>query len=243
MSWRNALAMLKHNYGVRRIGREDVAGRSAEILEFHPEDEALPVQAFWIDRETGLILQRHAYLKDGSWDYRSHFIRLDLPAELSPDRFKPSLPEEISLVKKPLEPTFFSPEEIAARFGAALDVPESLPQGFHFESGGVRTLNGAAVAHLRYTDGINVVSVFQSTGTTPFKAPAQAERLKIGGQPGWLCALEEQKILGWRDARRAGPSAGRQVVLIGSISREALVRMAEAFAPAVSQTGKSLKGE
>lgn len=222
MNWRHTLLLLRQNYAVRQAGQEAVAGVIADILEFIPQNAEQPAEQLWIDPGSGAILKTRAWLQNGSWEYSAAFTRINFPDDLPAGEFVLTLPEGVSFVEQPAEATYFSPAEVIARMDGVIGAPALLPEGFHFESASVKAIGGARVAHLRYSDGLNVASVFESTGTLPWQIPPQAESFQILGRTAWLTVLEEQKILGWTD----GPLHG---VVLGAMSREALVRLAEAL--------------
>jgi DNA-directed RNA polymerase specialized sigma24 family protein len=72
------------------VGREDVAGRAAWVLDWSTASS--PVYRFWIDAERGVLLRRRVYtdhnLKSIFVDIRVDAIYFDIP--LSPTLFEPS---------------------------------------------------------------------------------------------------------------------------------------------------------
>ncbi len=221
LGWRQNLALLKQNYGVRRIGRETIAGRAADGLQFTPLHPEVPIEQIFIDPATGAILKTHSYLPDGSWDYSASFTRVSFPAALRPEEFSLEIPMGTRVAVDAVQSSFFSTQELLARM-PAVRAPDRLPRGFHFESATLKTLHDRELAHLRYGDGLNIISVFESTGTLPWQVPAGAETFQLAGRPAWLAVIQEQTLLGWAD----GPWQG---LVMGAMSRETLTRLAESL--------------
>lgn len=166
---------------VRMVGQEQIAGRSAGIVEIRSQGAGAFYLKFWIDEQTGVRL-KHANLDpQGSTVTETYFTSIDYSpqfglAEFGPGTL-PNLPHEPLLPEAPPLP---SVKEAQAQVGYTIREP-AVPSGFH--ASGIWVVPGMGSRRttiFRYTDGVNTVALFESPRplqrANPASAPLRASR-------------------------------------------------------------------
>ena len=151
--------LLLKNYRLSVTGPDMTAGRKTWVLDLQPLVAGKPRQLLWIDAQTDVTLAIKRYLPRKQFAILSRFTHFTI---------KPSLPEETfrlqlaspSIVSGDMTPDFLSIDELEKTTGRETDLPEALPGGFVFESADYFEVNKDMVRHLRYTDGLAVLSIF-----------------------------------------------------------------------------------
>lgn len=143
----------------------DVAGRPAWALTLTPVDAGKPHQTLWFDQATGVLLASRRFLPGTPYAAAVRFVR-----------FKPDVD---------FEEGFFNLKSDDAQrtddcgwagrsepAGAASTERTELPFGFSLENRGQFDVQGETVTHLSYSDGLAVVSIFETR--RPVRVPAGA---------------------------------------------------------------------
>ena len=212
--------LLSKNYNIQLRGSDQIAGRDTWVVQILPRDEGKPKRAVWIDKDEPVILQSKEYHPDGSLATQSHFVKIefldDLPEELF--RFDP---KNMTVKEHGLDPDFLSMEELQKSGAGILRLPQKLPEGFIFESGNFFTFHGKEVTHLRYTDGLTVMSLFESS------VPISSDDKTFNWKPfdldrGTIGLSKAGKVIRWK-------SKGRYFALVGNLSAPALERVAKSL--------------
>ncbi|MFD0683158.1 MucB/RseB C-terminal domain-containing protein [Actinomadura fibrosa] len=188
------LRLLSRNYAVRRAADASVCGRRARVVEARRAD-GTAAGRFWIDSETGLMLQRELIDATGRSVVSTGFAdirfatpvqeRIVLRAGRSPTKGADgALPEDPAPVSTPAAwEDHLDGGEIAKLRDGGWPVPASLP--------GRLTLYDARrdgeALHLSYSDGLAAVSVFVQRGR-----------------------LDEHAMTGWQRSARRGRTVFRR---------------------------------
>jgi negative regulator of sigma E activity len=168
-------ALAARRYEVVRAGRDVVAGRPADRIELRPRRPGRPEWVFWADAERRFPLA-FAARSEGRALFEARFESIAFPRELPLSA--PPRPEWLRVFREPSEPA-----DLGRAAGCAVWAPARLPWGFEPRGSeairlrvdlpprlaeavraflpGVPEKLEAAVAHLRYTDGMAEISVFQ----------------------------------------------------------------------------------
>jgi negative regulator of sigma E activity len=168
-------ALAARRYEVARAGREVVAGREAERIELRPRRRGRPEWVFWADAERRFPLA-FAVRSEGRALFEARFESIAFPPDV--DVGEPPRPEWWRVSREPAEPG-----DLGRAARCAVWEPGRLPWGFELRGSEVVRLRvelpprlaqavraflpgvpddlEAAVAHLRYTDGMAEISVFQ----------------------------------------------------------------------------------
>lgn len=138
------------NHTVTTQGQAVIAGRPATIGEIRSRASGRLVRRIWMDREKGVVLRAEHYNWAGKLVFSTEFQQIDYNARLNEDDFE----VEDQAVSGPKVTPIPVPEE-------ELRKPGYMAAGFQLvgRPSGVRTMRGVAV-HLRYSDGLNAISVF-----------------------------------------------------------------------------------
>jgi outer membrane lipoprotein-sorting protein len=224
--------LLLKNYQLSATGPATVAGRSAWILELKPLVSGKPSQRLSIDQETGLILENKRFLPKKPFAALMRFTQLELKEGLNENLFAMTSSTAQPLPGQRPEPDFMSLEELKEATGHSLTdsgggtsaryrlvdrsprFPHELPGGFLFESADFFRVGKQTVRHARYTDGLAILSLFETD--RPIRLP------KAGGPDlgktlgaGALRLSSSGRVLHWKRARR-------HYTLMGDLSRELL---------------------
>ncbi len=212
--------VLLSNYELLIDTADKVAGRPVWLLTLKPKLEGKAWQSMAIDQETKVVLRVKRYLPRRSFASQASFTS-----------FEPNKPQDNSLFvlgattgaavsAAALTPDFMTLEQLAKEMGRASRLPQSLPGGFVFESADVIKAGKSRAAHARYTDGLTVLSVFETEH--PVKLPKSGRIAVSAGFPGALSASRAGKVLNIK-------AGDRHYTLMGDLSRELLADVARAL--------------
>jgi outer membrane lipoprotein-sorting protein len=200
------------NYELSASTAEPVAGRSTWKLTMKPRLEGKAWQVLWVDQDTKVVLRSRRFIPKRASASRAQF-----------DGFTPRAPQPDSLFEvaeatagvieaRSLAPDFLTLEQVNKLTGDDARLPASLPGGFVFESADVLPVQGHKVLHARYTDGLIVLSLFQTDRRV--KIPKGGVISAAGVHlPGPLRASSAGKLIQWGGGRR-------YYTLMGDVSRE-----------------------
>lgn len=159
-----ALDLLTRNYHVVTAGQDWVAGRAADVIDAwrRAEHRAHPVASFWLDRETGVLLRRESYDRDGKTVRGSAFFDIRVDASVIPTDDKLSVREPPA--GRVADARQLAESDLQAIARAGWTCPRRLADGLELR--GARSLPDPAgkVMHLAYSDGLATVSVFEQRG-------------------------------------------------------------------------------
>ena len=158
------------------------------------------------------------------------FIQIDLPADESDWDFTFSPPAGVKTEHNRLRPDYLEFDEASEATAMSPMVPQWLPSGYLFESLNVLPYKGATILHYRYTDGIDVLSLFQSPRRARVRfqgeltqAGKAVQDLAVGGGSARLTLTSEGKFLEWLGEDH--------FVLVGRLGADAMRRVAESLIP------------
>jgi len=191
--------LLQKNYDLRMEGPAGmVAQRPVVAVTAWPKDRRKHWQKLWIDRTNSFVLQIERYRADG------------LLASLCTFR-------EIQFDPGP-----------SATLGPQVALPASLPFGYEFDHAWQHTSGRAVQAHLRYTDGLDTLSLFARKPAPPRDWSAlerQHQLAQANNRLVWFARHGPFYIISWQvgDVEQS---------LVSSLPEAALVPLAEALVPA-----------
>lgn len=182
------LNLLMKNYKVRVFNGGSVADRDTYLIEITPKRPNRPSRKIWIDIEKGIPLKSELY------DAQKVLRRLIAYSNIN---FNPTIDEKLfknprrlwDIRKRPHGPNV---EEIWNQGQGKPDIGKirdkaqfnimlfgQLPGGFSLQSINTIEFDKAKNVHLRYSDGLTVLSVFQS----PFDRPPDRPNRRPEGPP------------------------------------------------------------
>lgn len=211
---------LTANYELISSTGEKVAGRSTWRLTMKPKTDGKAWQTLWIDQDTKVVLRNKRYLPKRPFAGQAEFTTFE-PRKM-PDESLFQASTSTPAIKAPsLAPDFLSLEQLKEATGEKSHLPGRLPGGFIFESANVFPVKKSQVRHARYTDGLTVISVFETDRPVRLPKggviPPGAVRL-----PGPLRASQAGKLIQWRVGTR-------HYTVMGDVSRELLAEIVKSF--------------
>jgi outer membrane lipoprotein-sorting protein len=212
--------LLKANYDVAISSSDRVARRAVWLLSLRSHFDGALRRRLWVDQKTGLVLKSQVFAADGSLASDMEFQTAVFPKKAqSAHFFEFSPPRGAQLVKR-AEPDFMALDEAQTASGMDPRTPAWLPSGYVFESLDVLPRGGRNIIHYRYSDGVNVLSLFQCPARFKLDFGGRDGReVSLASGTGTMARTAEGNVLGWTD----GPS---QFVLVGAVPADALERVA-----------------
>lgn len=210
--------LMAENYEASVSTGEPVAGRATWKLELRSRADGRLERRLWLDRRAALVLRGQAF-QDGAVvsDARFESVVFARP-KAAAFRFSP--PEGVAVARR-AEAGFLAEGQAQAEAGLEPRSPRWLPPGYVFESADVLERGGKRILHARFSDGVSVLSLFQSPkGVRPSFGTRRARPVRVAGAPAELAEAPEGRVLAWESGRSS-------FVLVGRLSVEALTRAAE----------------
>jgi outer membrane lipoprotein-sorting protein len=212
--------LLEANYEAAVSTGEAVAGRSTWLLELRSREGGAVGRRLWVDRRNGLILRAQVFEPEGGLTAETRFEEVKFTKRQKKSFFTFTPPPGAAVVKR-LEPDFMALDQAKSASGLEPKTPGWLPSGYVFESLDVLQRGGKNIIHYRFSDGINVLSLFQCPPRVTLDFGGKpGERVLLGSGRGTLAWTPEGRVLGW--------SAGRsKFVLVGAVPPETLEKIAD----------------
>lgn len=163
-------ALLSANYRTSPPEEDEVAGRNVLMVELTPTVDGKPSERLWLDPETGVVLALRRYGPKTSDAAALRFVRFEPNAEFDSDFFDIETTTESVVKDHGLRETNKSLEDLEKKGGP---YPATLLYGFVFTGGGRFRVQGETVTQLTYSDGLTVVSIFETA--LPVRAGDAAE--------------------------------------------------------------------
>ncbi|TAK68589.1 MAG: hypothetical protein EPO13_10815 [Actinomycetota bacterium] len=168
------LGLVADNYGVGSGPPGSVAGRPASVVVVQRASAEVAAR-FWIDRQTGLVLQRELYDNQGDLAQSAAFQSLSvgtpvLAPELSAD----------AVWTHPVDDARY--DQMRA---SGWTCPAALPFGLSLYEVREGEADGADVLQMIYSDGLTTVSLFEQRGSLDGNGPAGFTRADMAGSVAW----------------------------------------------------------
>lgn len=178
--------LLQTNFAIRVTGTETVGGREAYVLEFRPRRYKGGPHRLWLDTRTYVQLKSERRTADGRVVYVREFTRVSFTANDDPGLFTLALPPEVK-VQRVHDQTapLLKPEALEKKAPFRVVAPCRLPGGLVFESARLQTHRGRQVAWIRYIDGLNFISLFESPPRRPDERHAARPKVVKHGALMW----------------------------------------------------------
>jgi negative regulator of sigma E activity len=261
MSWRapeSRPQLLLRNYDVHLQGREKVAGRRVFVLRLTARHPGNPSKRVWLDSETKLALRQELYDPAGRRLSTSEFREISFAPSLPANLF--TVPVEARVERRregaPLPPWAAAGK---ANPSQTCEQPRYVPAGYELAHRICMKRPDREFAHLRYTDGLNTISLFiersaaqkqgrglrdghwSGAGTRAGYPPSGATRVARGGGGGKDGRAErggspQRGEHGQRFTLRRGDT---RYTLVGNINLSELRRMAESIPTRGDWSGNS----
>ena len=176
-----AVGVLAAHYSLTVVGREQVAGRDADVVAARRPDAKTgdpDAARFWLDRASGLVLRREVYDERGRATRASAFVEISV-----------STPTKGQLRRAATRGTRAWSASLDSAALATLRrhdwrCPTTLPGPLALVDAR-RSADGKGIVHLSYSDGISTVSVFQQRGRLD-TARVVGQRREVDGHDVWV---------------------------------------------------------
>lgn len=208
-------------YRVSVLGRETVIGREAILVALAP-GPAGSNRRLWVDETTGVVLRTEERDARGEIVYVSFFSRISYSLNLPPGLFQFRQPAGARVLSFHVtgEPVR-SVADLRALARSDVVAPPVLLGRYAFRDGRVAQHGAFSAVALTYTDGVGVVTVFQ-TPTTRMAFPDVGEPLVLRAGRGRILDLGYFRVLVWQ----AGPM---HYAVVGNVPQAVLVSIADAM--------------
>ncbi len=157
---------------------------------------------FWIDAGSGLILKREVYGDDGKLAVTVAFSDIAYHPRLSPQIFDLSSLAKTAGVRliETVSPSegLIPLNSLAAQLAGKAYAPPHLA-GYRLVGASTTTVGGKPLLHLRYSDGLNLVSLFEQRRTQARRPTVVRgmQKTQIGSVPGHVSHRASLTTLNW----------------------------------------------
>lgn len=160
---------------------------------------------FWVDSGSGLILKREIYREDGKLAVTEAFSEITYHPKLLPEIFNlanlaKTAGIHVILTSSPKE-TPLSLNSLATQLAGKAYAPANLA-GYRLVGASTTVVAGRSLLHLRYSDGLNLVSLFEQRRTQA-QRPTVVKGMRttqIGHVPGHISHRASLTTLNWDTA-------------------------------------------
>ncbi|MGI4790329.1 MAG: sigma-E factor regulatory protein RseB domain-containing protein [Janthinobacterium lividum] len=185
---------------VQQVGEEAVAGHNCGIIQVIARSSTpVPYRKFWVDLSNGAQLRIEQYDVQGQLQSASYYTQVTYNPVFDKAAFR--LPSSGKVITNGFAAPTLTLDQVQAQAGFVVQVPSALPQGFHYQGGSVSDKRSYRVAELRYFNGANSLSVFETPD-------------KLGGEPA--------KVQHPRRGVLFGRQGGLKVVIIANLGNAEL---------------------
>ncbi|MFI5363010.1 MAG: sigma-E factor regulatory protein RseB domain-containing protein [Elusimicrobiota bacterium] len=212
---------LLSNYELLSSTGEKVAGRPTWRLTMKPKMEGKSWVTLWLDQDTSVVLRNRRYLPHRRFASVSQFVSFEPGKKLDAALFEIEESSADETETRGLSPNFMTLEQLNQATGDQSRLPTRLPGGFVFESADVFPIGKHKVRHARYTDGLTVISLFQTD--RPVRLP-KGGVIPPGDSrlPGALRASRAGKLIEWGHGTR-------HYTLMGDVSKEIVAEITKSL--------------
>ena len=232
-SWRqmwqirvDKLDMAKSNYTLKVLGRDQVAGHFCLVVQLEPKAKGNAIRKIWLRLPSGVPLQAERYSPDGRLEVRMTFTEVKIDEPLPVLIFDTTVPADWTEQRVPFQRRRVDISQASEILGFVPLLPTWLPPGYVLEGLFVLGEQRWKMAHIVYTDGASVISLFQH--------PAPAKESQKGRAPRGPHRRQREAL----PFHRMFPQhfvirniGNLRVVLISDVAHEWLERMANSLVP------------
>ncbi|HEY9855635.1 MAG TPA: sigma-E factor regulatory protein RseB domain-containing protein [Stenomitos sp.] len=212
--------LLEHNFNLKLLRKEKVAGRSTNVVDVLPRHAGRPSERLWMDEATGLPLRVERRTPEGALISTSEFRSIQVPAKVPADAFDFALPARARVTSSvQMIATGSTLADLKTATPFPVKMPTYLPPGFEvvtvhlFENNGVRSI------HWRLSDGLDTLSLFQTDREHHAQRPPGAHSIAIAQGEGFVVGQGPHRMVCWQTPEGA-------FSLVGDLSEAELTRIA-----------------
>lgn len=207
----SAKALQKGEIEVDLVGKDKIAGRNAYVIELHPRHHHQGKRKLWVDTEKWVKLRTEDITPEGTVASLSYYTKIEFVKNIPDGKFHVEKPEGYRVEREEGPIRTMPLEKVRRMAGFQILEPSYLPSGFKVAGAAIIPFRDGKIVSIRYTDGVNTLSLFQAKGET--LNPRFLKRLHEGPvQPG-------KGIYSWR-------KDDRNLTIISRISMDDIRRVA-----------------
>lgn len=210
--------LLRANYELKNAGKKEFLGIQANGIILEPRAGAGSKRALWVDPATGIVVLRRESSHDGKRMQESRLTRLEIAENLPSELFRPEFPDDPEVVEEDERPRIESAAHLAGLGLARSLWRESLPFGYRLDSVNAVAVGPETVVHMRYTNGLSLLSLFVSPRAIDAEDLRVEEGLDPASESGVAAVTWAGGVLIWKDG-------GRHFLLVGDLSRGKLAHL------------------
>lgn len=217
--------LLARNFRLVASGSRTIAGRATVLAELVPARSRLPVRRLWLDVATGLPLRTERLDRLGKVSEVSEFRQLRAPATVPPETFEFMVPAQARVTNTvQLVASGRSLAELQGQLPFTARLPGYLPEGFELMDVHLIETRGVQSLHLRLSDGLDILSLFQAGRVHQAMRPEAARSVQIGRTEGFLTQHGGHPMLCW-----ATPDGA--FTLMGDLDQGQLIKIGASLSP------------
>ena len=218
---------LKSNYILSFLqSTRTFADRKAFVLSISRMSSHRLARRLWVDAATNIVLKREVYSDSGKLLVTVAFVEINFHPKFQPGYFKLSISsgKGIKVTEQPRDADINIPlDSVPVQLGHLAFALPSL-EGYHLISAGlVPSSTEKKILHLRYFDGLNLLSLFEQPRIhtkQPTKVPAKMRPVRVGQYSGHISHDSHLVTLNW-DTR------GLNLTLMGELPEAEMQRFAD----------------
>ena len=151
---------------VQQVGTDTVAGHACIVLQVMAQSPVpAPSQKFWVDPINGAQLRNEQYDSAGHLRSASYYTQITYNPTFPKAAFR--VPSSGNIVATGFAAPTLTLDQVRAQAGFPVQVPATLPDGFHYQGGSVSDRRSARVVELRFSSGAGGLSVFETPDNQP----------------------------------------------------------------------------
>ena len=157
-------ALQRGDIEIELVGKDKIAGRNAYVLELKPKHHHHGKRKFWVDTEKWVKLRTEDITPEGTVASMSYYTKIEFVKTIPDEKFRIEAPEGYRVERESGPPHTMPLEQAKQAAGFRVLEPSYLPPGFKVAGAAVMPFRGGKIVSIRYTDGVNTLSLFQARG-------------------------------------------------------------------------------
>jgi len=219
----NGVNMLLKNYNVELSSQEEnIIGRESYIITVKSKPDNKILRKLWIDKKTNIILQ-NKWFKNGKIISISQFSKIDFPKKLPDNLFQFFHDKNIKVIKHNTPKTYFDIKELKKDVKFDILEPKNIPNNYTFKNGNILYYRNKQIVHLHYTDGLNLISLYESLSGFDFTPSANNLEKRFSNESLNKGLTSNELIEGYNIIRSKCKNIN--YVLIGNLDKKSLMKI------------------
>ena len=217
------VGLMLRNYRPVQQGTGHLLGFPVDIVSLVNNYTGNTMMRLWLDARSHLVLERKVFGDNGALLGEQRFENLAYTKNIPARIFE--IPSNLKRIERTIHRR---PSNNIAAVLRTLPFkvrrPHYLPDGFIAVAANRTVDEGVPQAHLLYSDGIRMISLFENAGASLDLDGLRARTLRFGGISGKLASRGSTSLLSWS-------KNGMHYALVGSLDSGELAKIAASVAP------------